>query len=163
MKEGWKQIPGYSTYHVSNTGKVFSFGGMKMLSPGSKPDGRLVVNLYNTQGRKQFHVHILVLLAFVGPAPVGTECSHLDGDNTNNSLDNLKWESHSKNNWRKDEHGTMLKGTKIHQAILNEEQVLEIKRLYNRGETYKSIGYKFGVDACTIGHIINRRTWRHVK
>jgi hypothetical protein len=44
--------------------------------------------------RKVYH---LVLEAFVGPRPPGTEAMHLDGDRASNALSNLRWGTHSEN------------------------------------------------------------------
>jgi hypothetical protein len=50
-----------------------------------------VVTLYRDTVAKQFLVHRLVLLAFVGPAPEGMEGCHWDDDPLNNHLSNLRW------------------------------------------------------------------------
>ena len=43
------------------------------------------------------YVHHLVLEAFVGLRPQGTEACHSDGDATNNRLDNLRWDTSESN------------------------------------------------------------------
>jgi hypothetical protein len=43
------------------------------------------------------YVHEMVLTTFRGPRPAGLEASHLDGDVSNNSVENLVWESRSDN------------------------------------------------------------------
>ena len=45
---------------------------------------------------------------------------------------------------------------------LNEESVLEIRRLSSLGVHQKEIAAKFGVHRTTIYFIVNRRTWNHV-
>lgn len=51
-------------------------------------------------------VHRLVLEAFVGPCPEGMEGCHGDGDPTNNSLGNLRWDTATSNQLDKVRHGT---------------------------------------------------------
>lgn len=53
----------------------------------------LVVALGRDGVLKQFSVHRLVLLAFVGPCPPGQQGLHWDDDPLNNCLDNLRWGS----------------------------------------------------------------------
>lgn len=48
-------------------------------------------------------------------------------------------------------------------AKLTDETVREIRRLYAQGgSSQKGLGLRFGVSGVTIGHIVKRRTWRHV-
>lgn len=57
----------------------------------------LLVSL-SREGKASFrYVHHLVLEAFVGLRPQGTEACHWDGDATNNRLENLRWGTSSDN------------------------------------------------------------------
>lgn len=47
--------------------------------------------------RKNFRVHYLVALAFLGVRPNGMVISHKDGDNQNNSIENIEYISKSLN------------------------------------------------------------------
>lgn len=65
-----------------------------MLRPVADKDGYLRV----TVAGQKAHVAVLVLEAFVGPAPEGTEACHWpDPDRTCNVLSNLRWASHQEN------------------------------------------------------------------
>lgn len=59
-------------------------------------------------------VHRLVLEAFVGPCPDGTVGCHNDGDTTNNSVGNLRWDTPGANNRDKRTHGTDHQARKTH-------------------------------------------------
>lgn len=112
MTEAWRPVAGYeTTYEVSSTGRVRSvdrtdaLGRRKsgvMLKLWRDPKGRLHAEL---QG-KRHTVSRLVLEAFVGPAPVGTEGCHNDGNPSNNQLGNLRWGSRSSNTRDAVKHGT---------------------------------------------------------
>jgi hypothetical protein len=98
MKEIWKDVPNYEgSYQVSNFGNVQSFvknkkGAIRALTQSKS--GHLWVNL----GRgTNFTVHSLVLTAFIGERPEGTECCHCDGNPANNTLANLRWDTHTEN------------------------------------------------------------------
>jgi hypothetical protein len=107
--EVWKPIPGFEgLYDVSNTGKVQSYRirGMRtkpllipVLTLSQVLRGKYyVVSLGRGGGRiKRYGVHRLVLEAFIGPCPEGMECCHNDGNPKNNSIDNLRWDTHINN------------------------------------------------------------------
>jgi len=70
----------------------------QLLTPVPIWDGHLRVKL-GRPGRKNrlVRVHHLVLKAFVGPCPTGLLGCHDDDDPTNNSLNNLRWDTPSSN------------------------------------------------------------------
>lgn len=60
-------------------------------------NGYLAIVLHKGGDTKTKYVHRLVLESFTGPAPEGMECLHIDGDKTNNHLDNLRWGTRQEN------------------------------------------------------------------
>ena len=118
MAEEWRPVVGYEgLYEVSDAGRVRSLSrevrtgrGTRMvdgriLSPARGVGGYPVVSLSNGGARVR-PVHRLVLEAFVGPRPAGTECCHGDGDPENNRLSNLRWDTHESNMDDQRRHGT---------------------------------------------------------
>lgn len=117
--ETWKPIPGYEGYYeVSDHGRVRSvdrelWNGVayytrkgQNLALSTPNHGYLTVGLCRGSKHRSFLVHRLVLSAFVGEAPVGTEGCHNDGDCTNNRLENLRWDTRSENLYDRVRHGT---------------------------------------------------------
>lgn len=110
--EIWKPVVGFEgAYEVSDLGRVrpldrswqqLSRGGSlhthtmkgRVLKPGPMPGGHLSVAIGNGNSRC---VHDLVLRAFIGPPPKGTEARHLDGDEKNNRFANLVWDTRGNN------------------------------------------------------------------
>lgn len=92
--EIWKKIPGYE-YEASTAGRVRACKTGYILRPHIAKEaygsGYWRVELGYGAGGKKFHVHRLVLEAFVGPRPEGRQCRHLDGNSLDNRLDNLAW------------------------------------------------------------------------
>ncbi len=176
-KEIWKFIDGYTGWYEASTfGRIKSldrvvkhrWSGLtkrkgRILTPHTDKRGRLRVTLYKDGKGSERYVHHLVLEAFAGPRPEGTECCHNDGNPSNNRLDNLRWDSHTNNMFDKQKHGTYLQGAKSPQAKLTEKQVREIIGRLKNGETQKSIGEIYGIDPCTIWHIVHNKTWKHIK
>lgn len=127
LSETWKPIVGYEDYcEVSDRGRVRSMGGLVVRRTGSPffragrirklytdEDGRSTVTLSH-QGKHTYMVHRLVLEAFIGPAPVGHECCHYNGDPADNRLVNLRWDTSIANKGDMIRHGTHRNTVKTH-------------------------------------------------
>ena len=103
MIEIWKPVKEFEgLYEVSNLGQVRSLNykrtkGTKILKLVIDKDGYLRVNLYKNGKQYNKKVHRLVTAAFI-PNPEGkTEVNHIDGNKTNNRVENLEWVTHSEN------------------------------------------------------------------
>lgn len=124
--ERWRPVVGFEgSYEVSDYGRVRSLPrrasngrrlGARILKSQATSYGYLCVFLYRDNGPEFRKVHTLVLEAFVGPAPAGQICRHLDGNPANPSLMNLKWGTHSENNLDQVAHGTHPWASKTHCA-----------------------------------------------
>ena len=94
-------------YEVSNLGRVRASPAARI--KGSRP-GRILsyshddrgypqVFLYKGYRQHTIKIHRLVAEAFLGPRPAGAQVNHIDGDKTNNRIDNLEWVSNQENCW----------------------------------------------------------------
>lgn len=54
------------------------------------------------------------------------------------------------------------RGEKNHMATLNEEKVLEIRKLYNEGVRECDLVRKFGIRQATISKVLLRKRWKHI-
>ncbi len=114
--ESWRAIPGYvGSYEASDAGRIRSLDRItdrgrrwagRIMSPSQMANGYLTVTLWRDGIQRSALVHRLVLAAFVGPAPTGMEALHRDGAQTNNSISNLAWGTHSENQMDQVSHGT---------------------------------------------------------
>lgn len=109
--ENWRPIPGYeATYEVSDLGKVRSHprpttpGGV--LAGSADNYGYPRVALVQGGVQRSRRVHVLVMLAFVGPRPDGQEIRHLNGDRGDARLVNLAYGTHAENMHDTIAHGT---------------------------------------------------------
>lgn len=109
-----------------------------------------------------FLVHKLVMEAFIGPTPKGKEVCHNDGDPSNPKLKNLRFGTRTENMADMVIHGTHMRGEKNHRAVLNEEQVLEIRRQMARGENRDIVAKAFKVHPANIDAIVKRKSWKHL-
>lgn len=95
MKETWKPIPEYNgVYEVSNLGKVrkrCKNGKIIILKPRLNYKGYGRVALINHYKRKEFCVHRLVAKCFIENKYHKPQVNHIDGNKTNNNVNNLEW------------------------------------------------------------------------
>jgi hypothetical protein len=167
MAVNYKVIPGYDRYMVGDDGtvwRVWGEGKWKKLKTESKKVRYPIVTLSKNNEVKSFHIHYLVLMAFVGPRPAGMEARHYpDNDPHNNKLSNLSWSSKKINQRDRVEHGTHNRGENCIHAKLTEEDVLEIRSLWRSNKwTLKRIASLYGVSLPCVGLIVTYRNWKHL-
>ena len=106
MNEIWKDIPEYEgIYQVSNLGHVKSLS--RVTSHGHSRKERILKPLYNfgyssyvlskDHIKKTAFSHCLVMLAFCGPKELGAVVDHIDGNRSNNGLNNLHYVTQREN------------------------------------------------------------------
>lgn len=155
--ENWKPIPDYEEFYlVSDHGRVFSLRNELLLSPRtSNKYGHLAVALYKhgKLSREDWNVHVLVLVAFVGPRPEGMCCRHFPDRNTsNNKLTNLQWGTHQENMQDRDRDGNnrMIRHS--------DEEVIQAIEMRQQGKKLKEIATVFGVtDKCVSRWVSGHR------
>jgi 5-methylcytosine-specific restriction endonuclease McrA len=99
--EKWQDIVGYENrYQVSTQGRFRAiFNGWRLKTPYLNARlGYFVIQLTDKQGKeKHLYCHRLIAQAFI-PNPLNLEVvNHIDGNKTNNQLENLEWNSFSQN------------------------------------------------------------------
>lgn len=161
--EEWRPIVAVAEYEVSNLGRVRRNGRIK--KPREDRKGYQFVVLWSHRKSRKYAVHRLVAEAFIGPRPEGLIVRHRNGINDDNRDSNLRYGTYAENEADKIEHGTNLYGEKHQQAKLSEEQVLEIRRRYKRGDRQNggsALGREFGVSNVLIGYIMSGKLWSHL-
>lgn len=99
-EEIWKQCAESERcfYYVSNMGNVKSIskvdGKEKILKGNPSRGGYLRITIE----KKDISIHFLVLKTFIGPRPDGLQIDHIDRNELNNSLDNLRYCTRTENN-----------------------------------------------------------------
>lgn len=172
--ERWLPVVGFDGYEVSDMGRVRSTDRMcphtvkgrlffrhrkgVILKPGTAKSGHQFVVLGRGNG---FHVHVLVLLAFVGPCPPRHESLHGDGNAANNRKGNLRWGTRRENVADAIRHGTFRRGEATKTSKLTEANVREIRKLLGT-MSLCAIGKLYGVKFSAIRQIRERKSWKHV-
>src|SRR5699024_9932086 len=105
MNEVWKDIPNYEGYYqVSSLGRVKSLDRIitysngkevytkgKIIKQSKDSHNRLRLILNKNGKKKNYFVHSLVVLSFIGEKPDNYIVAHCNGDNNDNRLSNLRY------------------------------------------------------------------------
>jgi hypothetical protein len=100
--EIWKDVVGYEgLYQVSNLGRLKSppKKGHKgcIMKPSIKKDGYVRIQLIKCSKYKTLYVHRIVAEAFLQHDSERNEVNHIDGNKSNNKLENLEWVTSKQN------------------------------------------------------------------
>lgn len=98
----WIKIKGFENYEVSTSGEVRSLnyarsGECKQLKPTKMRNGYLLVAFSKCNKRYTKTVHRLVAEAFIPNPDNLSDVDHINGDRTDNRVENLRWCSHKDN------------------------------------------------------------------
>lgn len=171
--EEWKAIEGYEgLYEASSLGRVRSMdrespgknGSIRkvkgrILKPQAK-DGRktLYVKLCKKQKIESIYVHILIAKTFIGERPEGYAVCHIDGDNQNNSIDNLTYDTYRQNSI-----DVYRQNKKSNLGKLFPSDVKEIRSLYkNKIYTRIELAGIYGVTEANIYCIVTYKTFSYI-
>lgn len=187
MAEEWKAVKGFPLYEVSNLGRVKS---LQRIYGRTAHHGAIqsvvwkerIINGWLRRPRKdhsyssvyvalrengnthQIKVAHLVLEAFVGPRPEGTEACHNDDNPRSNILSNLRWGTHKSNvadMWRngRGSKPPIRYGERHHKATLSDIQVLEIRFSSLRHHGWiAQLARKYRTSETTIRRIVDGHT-----
>ena len=155
-EEVWRAIPEWEAYEVSSLGRVRRVETGHILAQNKDKDGYFRLNLSMRGRRKNWRVHILVMLAFVGPAPADrSQVAHWDGDESNNRLGNLRYATGADNCLDKHRHGRMPTGMKSPLAKISDETAIQIfVDRYQGGLSIRELAEKYGASRATVQSVI---------
>jgi hypothetical protein len=164
-----RDVVGFPFYKVGSDGSIWSCrtrGGRivpwQPMKPYTTRRDHLCVGLRVGDKLHRKPVAHAVLEAFVGPRPKGLEACHYNGCPRDNSVSNLRWDTHTANMADRDRHGRTCRGEAKPDAKLTESQVIEIRRRCAAGELQKDIAPEYGVNKSCIQKAASGTTWKHV-
>lgn len=143
-------------YVVYNDGTIFSLQSKMFMNP-INTNGYLSVKMNG----KLESIHRLVGELFIPNPYHKKEINHIDGDKTNNKVENLEWVSPSENIQHKiHQLGKEHRGSKNGMAKLTLEQVEKIKLLYQSGYSQNKLGEMFSISQGKISNIVNGKSYK---
>lgn len=161
MQEEWKQYKN-TAYHVSNTGYIMNMNTLKMLATTKTRQGYMRLNLWHDGRSTNVAVHRLIAEVFL-PNPENKQIvNHIDGNPSNNRLENLEWSTIQENVEHAYATGLSKRGEDCTVAKLTEAQVLEIIECMRNSQTVAQTAKQFNMSAAAISNIWNGKTWKHL-
>lgn len=170
----YRDVAGFPGYRVGDDGSVWSCwkkgwqvaeisSEWKLLRGNLMEIGYVSYRLRKEHGKSvAVSGHRIVLLAFRGEAFTGGQGRHLDGDKTNNALDNLSWGTPAENSGDQISHGKSRPGDQSPFAKLKNHQARIVPGLYQLGFSDNQIGQIFKVHENTIRDLRKGRSWTSV-
>ncbi|MFQ5735127.1 MAG: sigma factor-like helix-turn-helix DNA-binding protein [Planctomycetaceae bacterium] len=166
-------IPGHPGYAASEDGRIWSawrFTGRPQLKQMIRKDAwkELKPDIRRIDGRRRFtlkaadgtyrrkYASHFILETFVGPRPDGMEACHNNGDCTNDSRDNLRWDTSKNNKADMAAHGTRPSGERHPNAKLTDRDVTVVLQRRREGETPSQIARQFGVTVQRVQQICKK-------
>ena len=89
--EYWRTIPSFPVYSASNYGRIRNDGTGRIMHLYMNTRGYLTLSLRKDNKQVQQMVHRLVAESFLGGPHPDLDVNHIDGDKTNNCIENLEW------------------------------------------------------------------------
>ena len=176
INETWRDIKGYEgLYAISSTGRVKRLARNRIIATGvNKPlkekmiktfkgkHGYIHVNLWKNGQMKQHRIHRLIMLAHTEKPQNKNVINHIDGDKTNNILENLEWCTPKENSHHAYTTGLAKgkQGIENSQGRLTSKEIIAIRELYSTGKfTQKELSERFEISTGHVSDIINRKRW----
>lgn len=164
LPKGFKRIS--NSYDIVNEdGMVLRFN-RKPMSYYINNKGYIQAPIYRNNSKKRINktIHRIVAETFIPNPENKSQVNHIDCDKTNNKKSNLEWNTqeenmrHAKDNGLRDTPAMreVGKGEKNSQAIINKNDVREIREIYSR-ESYKVKEYLtklFNIDITLLEDVL---------
>ncbi len=173
--EDWKDVNGYEgLYQVSSLGNVKSMTRRVAFRNGDRlvkermlrsglVSGYRNITLAKDGKTETITVHRLMMLSFFPRPKADLQVNHINGVKDDNRLENLEWVTPARNTNHSIEIGLRdNRGEANVKAKLQQEDVLEIRRLIAGGTPLKLIASKYEVETPCIWKIQHRKTWQHI-
>ena len=145
----------FSDYEITRDGKVINKLSGETVKAQPNDKGYLRVGIC---GKLRF-VHRLVAEKFLPNPENKPQVNHIDGNKTNNNVDNLEWVTNKANREHAVKNSLIVSGDKCPWAKLSVKDIEEIRSLYPT-HMITDIAKMYNVNRKTISDIVH---WKHGK
>lgn len=161
MKEIWKETS-VSGYYISNFGRIKGRTNRILKPQVNKSNGYLQISV-RLSGRnsksKCLKLHREVASAFIANPNNLPQVNHIDGNKSNNHVDNLEWCTNQENTIHAWNNGLIkaVKGSNNVQSKISEEDVKYIRTHFISGDSefgYRALARKFNMSHKAIMKLV---------
>ncbi len=153
----YRVIPGHEGYVVGSDAVVRSLKrpGRPLWVLAARIDrgGYAYVQVSHGGRNVQLYVHRAVCAAFRGSPSPELEVRHLDGDKTNNALDNLVWGTSAENTADRFAHGAIAVGNRNGKSKITVDEAKRMISMRAQGSTYRALAAVFGLSPQAVQQI----------
>lgn len=178
LHEEWRTIPGHENHEASNFGRIRSKDRTQtfrcrwghvvnrrhagvLFNCYTNADGYYVARL--KKRGKQFGVHQLVALTFIGECPVGLVVNHKNGNKKDNRPENLEYVTPSENVSHAHRTGlNNVKGENHPFASIDDATASQLVEFFRGGGTLTAAVARFGVQRRFAERIRRGDSWKHL-
>jgi hypothetical protein len=172
MEEIWRMYL-EGVYEVSTKGRVRSvdrpvlFHGQYSIRRGKdmaitrNSKGAMTVVICNNGSRKTTAVHRMVAEIFLDNPENKLQVNHIDGDRSNNSIENLEWNTPGENQDHAYQTGLKRCGEVHPNAKLTAREIPQIRDLIFYGYSYSEVALMYDVTHGTIRSIGVGKNWKY--
>lgn len=158
-----KEIKNYEgLYTISNRGVIRSSYTGKIIKQHLNKYGYYQVRLYKNKKPKNYTVHRLVAETFIPNPHKAETVNHIDGNKTNNKVENLEWCSSSENFNKAFQSDCLAKGVLNANSIFNEEQVRFIRDACRGGYSKRRLARVFNTTHDVIDDIVTGKSYKNI-
>lgn len=168
--EEWKKLIQCTDYMISSYGRIKSKknGREIILKPSYTHDGYLKQAISINGRSHTYRIHRLVAEHFIPNPDNKATVNHIDGDKTNNRVENLEWASLSEQMKHAYKLGLKkpVRGYMQGNSVLTEEQVIEIRTAYKAHDKnfgMQALAKKYNVSCPVINRVVHYRSYKNVK
>lgn len=160
-----RAIPDWPEYEIDRNGRVFRVAANFGTRPGKELKwtvmniGYAKVSLCRNSKRREYLVHRLVAMTFIGPIQDGMEVCHEDGTRLNNCVENLRIDTRKGNSADTIRHGRSPRGTRCGSNKYPQSLIVQIRNDLSDGVKATSISKDLQIPLSTVYGIGNRQTW----
>lgn len=168
MDEEWKCLvyhnKTFNDFEVSNTGKLRNVRTGTEYKTYKNKQGyyQVCVSLGSRCDKQIFKIHRAVAETFIPNQENKPQVNHIDGNKTNNCVDNLEWATSLENSHHAWKNG-LIASHESKSRKLSDEQVEYIRKNYIANDKVfgcRPLANKFGVHHKTISDIIEYKTYK---
>ncbi|WP_430229315.1 HNH endonuclease signature motif containing protein [Paraburkholderia tropica] len=161
----FRTIPGWPEYECSDRGDIRRLHAAcgatvgKYLKWQIMNIGYAKVSLCRDAKRKEYLVHRLVVMTFIGDIPPGMDVCHFDGNKLNNALSNLRIDTRKGNCSDNIRLGRTPRGQKCGSNKYDAAFILRVRELSANGVRDCDIAREMNITPQYVNNIIKKRVW----